>query len=90
MGNLFPLGNVSLTLGVNELINGQHNVLHSFLMQHASGQWGILDEEDKVSNDKALKYGGRLLSAYELHEVKIWIVTEADRSCSTFLLPWEF
>jgi hypothetical protein len=90
MEKLFPLGKVSLTHGVNNLIQGQHEVLNSFLKQHVSGEWGTLDEEDKLSNENALKYGGRLLSVYELHEVMIWIVTEADRSCSTFLLPWEF
>jgi hypothetical protein len=90
MENLFPLGKVSLTHGVNDLIQGQHEVLNSFLMKHVSGEWGVLDDDDKLSNENALKYGGRLLSVYELHEVMIWIVTEADRSCSTFLLSWEF
>lgn len=90
MVNLFPLGKVSLTHGVNDLIQGQHEVLNSFLMKHVKGEWGLLDDDDKLSNEQALKYGGRLLSVYELHEIKIWIVTEADRSRSTFLLPWEF
>jgi hypothetical protein len=90
MENLFPLGKVSLTHGVNDLIQGQHEVLNSFLIKHVSGEWGVLDDDDRLSNEEALKHGGRLLSVYELNEVKIWIVTEADRSCSTFLLPWEF
>ena len=55
-------------------------------MKHVNGEWGVLGDDDKLSNEQALKYGGRLLSVYELHEVMIWIVTEADRSSSTFLI----
>jgi len=90
MAHLFMLGEIALTQGVNKLVNGDHSLLHPFLMKHVSGQWGDLAEEDKQANDDALKEGGRLMSAYHLPQGKIWIVTEADRSSSTILLPSEY
>jgi hypothetical protein len=63
-----------------------------YLCRHSSGDWGVLDAEDKVANDDAVLFGGRILSAYELPmtDVKIWIITEADRSATTILLPSEY
>jgi hypothetical protein len=61
------------------------------LRRHARGDWGDLDEEDRRSNDLSLKDGSRLLSAYHSKEgVKFWIITEADRSATTVLLPDEY
>jgi len=66
------------------------------LYRHSHGDWGDLDEEDKQSNDQALKAGLRLLSAYNderfpKHGVSvIWIITEADRSSTTILFPDEY
>jgi hypothetical protein len=52
---------------------------------------GELDEEDSAANDRALAYGGRLFSAYTLStEERLWIITEADRSVTTTLLPLEY
>ena len=91
MAHLFMLGKIALTHGVNKLVNGDHSLLHPFLMLHVKGQWGDLSEDDKQANDEALNQtGGRLLSAYNLPQGKIWIVTEADRSSSTVLLPSEY
>ena len=56
--------------------------------RHHAGDWGDLESEDLMANEKALKDGGRLLSAYLLStEQKIWVITEADRSVTTLLLP---
>jgi hypothetical protein len=61
------------------------------MRQHARGDWGELDKEDQRANDEALKHGGRLLSAYRTEAgVKFWIITEADRSATTVLLPDEY
>jgi hypothetical protein len=50
-----------------------------------------LDEEDIRENKFSLANGVRLLSAYQLSTgIKIWIITEADRSATTFLLPEEY
>jgi hypothetical protein len=63
----------------------------SFLVRHLSGDWGELDAHDTQENEFALAHGLRLLSAYRLSDgCKIWIITEADRSATTFLLPEEY
>jgi hypothetical protein len=55
------------------------------------GDWGEVCAEDKRANDAALKLGERLLSAYTLSAgVKVWIITEADRSSTCILLPEEY
>jgi hypothetical protein len=63
----------------------------SLLARHLSGDWGELDAEDIRENEFSLVHGFRLLSAYRLSNgTKIWIITEADRSSTTFLLPSEY
>jgi hypothetical protein len=63
----------------------------SVLARHANGDWGELDEHDRRANEYALKHGLRVLSAYTLSSgEKIWIITEADRSTTTILLPEEY
>lgn len=54
---------------------------------------GDLCDEDKATNDDALEYGGRLMSQYRRESYpsqRIWIITEADRSCTTVLFPHEY
>lgn len=61
------------------------------LSRFARGDWGDMDEEDKKSNDWALKNGGRLFGAYhDQNGTKFWIITEADRSVTTVLLPEDY
>jgi hypothetical protein len=56
-----------------------------------AGDWGDVDQEDQAANDHALEDGSRLLSAYTtLKGQRIWIITEADRSATTILLPEEY
>lgn len=88
---LFALGHVVMTPGAAELgVN-----LTPYLTRHARGDWGELDAFDKRQNDIAVKVGHRLLSAYNIpigddETAKIWIITEADRSATTILLPEEY
>jgi len=59
--------------------------------RHESGDWGDVCAEDKEANETALQFGGRLFSAYhDSNGVKFWIVTEADRSATTVLLPDDY
>jgi hypothetical protein len=61
------------------------------LERHLAGDWGEVDEEDRAENDLSLREGFRLLSAYRTrHGVKFWVITEADRSLTTVLLPSEY
>jgi hypothetical protein len=61
------------------------------LARHANGDWGEVNEHDRQANDYASEHGLRVLSAYTLRTgQKIWIITEADRSMTTILLPEEY
>lgn len=90
----FNPGQLVVTRGVNDLIAvneefAKHVSLS--LRRHLSGDWGNLCDEDRVSNEIALKEGDRLFSAYEKEGVsKIWIITEWDRSVTTVLFPDEY
>lgn len=86
---LFQLGAVVSTPAVMELLDAETMV--TLLRRHATGDWGDLDADDARSNDAAVNRGsGRLLSVYEHAGHEVWIITEADRSVTTFLLPEEY
>lgn len=85
----FPLGQVVATPGVMEETSEKDRI--SALTRHHNGDWGEVCAEDKASNDEALEEGFRLLSSYtSAGGVKFWIITEHDRSVTTFLLPSEY
>jgi len=85
----FPLGQVVATQGVIATIAGDE--MMRALDRHAHGDWGDVPPEDAQENDLSLREGFRLLSAYTSSAgVKFWIITEADRSATTFLLPDEY
>jgi hypothetical protein len=93
----FPLGRLVITPGAQEACS---DILQTkSLNRHQSGDWGILDPEDARQNDRALASGMRIMSAYAIDESKpckgfgpntLWIITEADRSATTLLLPDEY
>ena len=87
----FLLGQVVATPGALEALRAAGQLPFAFLYRHQSGDWGDLCEEDKAENELSVEQGFRILSAYTLATgVKIWLITEADRSYSTFLLPQEY
>ncbi len=88
---LFLLGQVVATLGALQALECAEQQPAEFLDRHVTGDWGELDEEDKKQNELSLQEGLRILSAYTTAaSEKIWIITEADRSATTFLLPSEY
>ena len=85
----FPLGKVVAT--PNALQQVPETEILTALNRHAQGDWGDMPEEDQKTNDRALKDGGRLFSAYTSStKVKFWIITEWDRSATTILLPEDY
>jgi hypothetical protein len=87
----FPLGQVVATPGALSALTEVGQTAHEFIRQHVAGDWGELDEGDRRENERSLKDGCRLLSAYHLRDgTKIWVITEADRSATTLLLPEEY
>ena len=87
-----PLGKVICTFGALVAFAGAiEDQPDTFLSRHANDDWGEVDEHDRKANDYALAHGLRVLSAYTLKSgQKIWIITEADRSTTTILLPEEY
>jgi len=93
----FDLGPIVATPGALEALGRNGSTGLEYLQRHASGDWGDLCGEDKEANQKALKTGARLLSAYLLPDgQKLWIITDAEiddehhRQATTFLLPDEY
>ena len=86
----FNLGQVVATPGAIEALAEVNCLPITLLNRHQCGDWGDLDEEDKAANHEALGNWDRLLSAYNIQDVKFWVITEADRSATTILLPSEY
>lgn len=87
----FKLGERVSTPGALEAIAAAGDMEIEYLRRHSTGDWGDLSANDKRLNDQAVKDGDRILSAYTLSTgVKIWIITEWDRSVTTTLLPDEY
>jgi hypothetical protein len=88
-GPRFTLGRVVITANAEGTLPPE-DVL-SALRRHARGDWGELDAHDTAANNQALQDGSRLLSAYTASNgTKFWIITEADRSVTTILLPEDY
>lgn len=87
--NLFTLGQTFITIGARDNLHPE-DIIRS-LMRHARGDWGECSPEDKAANQEALESGARIMSVYhDRHSVRFWIITEADRSSTTVLLPSEY
>ncbi len=84
----FSLGRVLATPGALNALEPEE--IHAGLARHVRCDWGELDEEDKRANDFAVNRRLRILSAYRAGSLKYWIITEADRSATTGLLPEEY
>ena len=85
----FRLGRLLATPGV--LAQVPNDEMLAALSRHVSGDWGDVDEHDRSENELSLKEGFRLLSVYHTRSrVKFWIISEADRSATTCLLPEEY
>ena len=84
----FLLGWVGATPGVLDAVSMEE--LRSLLRRHAAGDWGDCAPEDAAANDEALANGSRLLSVYQTTGGTVWLITEADRSATTALLPSEY
>ena len=87
---LFKLGQVVTTVNALAFANQCQINLFTLLQRHHLGDWGNLCSDDKDSNEMALITGGRIFSSYEFETDKIWIITEADRSTTTILLPMDY
>ena len=84
------LGEVVATRGAMDALNDNRTLAMPYLIRHSSGDWGDVSDYDQQLNNDALVDGGRILSAYTLDDGQcIRVITEADRSVTTVLLPSE-
>ena len=91
MAGRFLLGSIVSTPGALRALEESGETPGIFIKRHVAGDWGELDEEDRRENELSVAQGFRLLSSYALSSGdKLWIITEADRSSTTLLLPSEY
>ena len=85
----FTLGSVFVTAQADTVL--VHEDVTTAIRRHMAGDWGDTCPEDREANERALIDGSRLLSVYhDRNGVKFWIITEADRSATTVLLPDDY
>jgi hypothetical protein len=87
MATKFPSGRLLTTPGAMEVLGPGATAL---VDRHLAGDWGDCDAADRKANDDALANGERVFSAYETPAGRVWIITEADRSTTTVMLPEEY
>jgi len=85
-----PLGEVVATPGALNLLQRANLNPIQMLLRHRSGDWGDVQPEDALANEAAAIHGNRVISSYEVAGERLWIITEADRSATTLLLPEEY
>jgi hypothetical protein len=86
----FELGRIVATPSALEVLEQQGVSPLDLLQRHSRGDWGDLGAFDRRENERSLKTGLRLLSAYDTPAGRLWIITEADRSSTCLLLPSEY
>ena len=87
----FLLGRIVATPAALRALEQANQNPFEFLERHQTGDWGELCEEDKRENEFSVRNDFRILSAYRTQDdVKLWVITEADRSVTTLLLPHEY
>lgn len=84
----FPLGELVITS--NAAIRLSPTDVSAAIARHANADWGEVDEHDRRANEQALVDGSRLMSVYRGGGERFWIITEADRSVTTVLLPEDY
>lgn len=86
----FPLGLLVATPGALDLLDRMAVNASELLQRHQRGDWGDVPPEDAAENELSIVNGNRILSSYTVGGERIWIITEADRSSTTLLLPEEY
>ncbi len=84
----FSIGSLVITRNALDLLTEEE--ISTSLSRHITGDWGVLPADDEQANEDALIHGDRLLSAYGDSDRRFWIITEADRSVTTILLPNDY
>ena len=87
----FPLGQIMATPAALEALRQSQQSAIEFVLRHASGDWGDLSQSDQRQNEWAVVHGARILSVYHTRQgCCLWVITEADRSATTIVLPDDY
>ena len=93
----FPLGRIYATPGALELLERSNLDARTLIARHVHGDWGLVHPDDAAANEHAISRGHRIVSSYAVGPAGltrdpdvIWVITEADRSATTLLLPGEY
>jgi hypothetical protein len=88
---LFTLGRVVTTGCALQRLDANGIDSFELVIRHVTGDWGELSDEDQEANARAVLEGLRILSSYPMPDgTKVWVITEADRSLTTFLCPNDY
>jgi hypothetical protein len=83
------LGRTVITAAAHAELD-EDDVLHA-MARHMSGDWGDVCPEDREANEMAVREGRRLVSVYKDRKgTTFWVITEADRSATTVLMPEDY
>ena len=89
--SLFPLGRIVATPGALAALEAAGELHYRYLARHVRGDWGEIPDDDRKENELSLREGFRLFSAYQTRlGVRLWVITEADRSSTCVLLPEDY
>jgi hypothetical protein len=88
--SIFALGTTAATPRALDLLDRAGANASTYLARHQSGDFGAIFLEDEQANRVAILHGLRILSAHKISDEKLWVITEADRSVTTLLLPSEY
>ncbi len=93
----FSLGRLLATPAALAVLAAAGQTAAEFLDRHRRGDWGEVGDADRRLNDQAVAHEddparrGCVLSAYGTRlAVKLWVITEHDRSATTLLLPDDY
>lgn len=88
---LFRIGTIRVTIGAGNELIAANVAPWDIIARHVTGDWGDIDPRDRGANEWSIEHGERILSVYRIPGgAVIWIITEADRSATTLLLPHEY
>jgi len=96
---LFEVGRVVITAAADAEIEriaqmratDRETLVSSLVLRHQVGDWGATFEADQLKNESALgAAGGNIHSVYDVEKTIFWVITEADRSITTVLLPDDY
>ena len=95
---LFSLGHVVATPAALALIQGHGASVPELLHRHLTGDWQEMCKPDRDANWAAILEGeARVFSSFDIapkshagKPIKIWVITEWDRSVTTVLRPEDY